>query len=67
MFYHCWCSIGVPTCSAVAKKFEYHFKRTSELPCNPVSAYSALATEVQEGSDDEIDIPWAVELNEHFG
>lgn len=48
------------------KKFEYRFKRTSELLCNPVSNYSALATEVQEGSDDEISIPWAVELNGHF-
>ena len=48
------------------KKIEYRFKRTSELHCNPVSNYSALATEVQEDSDDEISIPGAVELNEHF-
>ena len=55
-----------PRWGTLVKKIEYRFKRTSELHCNPVSNYSALATEVQEDSDDEISIPGAVELNEHF-
>jgi hypothetical protein len=59
------------------KDFETRFPRSEILPCNPVRDYQATLGEeelnrrvanLEEGvSDDEVDIPWHVAVEEHFG
>jgi hypothetical protein len=59
--------LKAPNEISLLKKFEYRFRRTEDLPCNPVRDYSAsIVHEEDDVSDDEIDIVLAQELNEHF-
>jgi transposase InsO family protein len=60
--------LTAPNEISLVKKFEYRFKRTEDLPCNPVSSYSVekVLQEADDISDDEVDIVWAAELNQHF-
>ncbi len=60
--------LTAPAEVSLVKKFEYRFKRTTDLPCNPVRDYSVekVLQEDQDVSDDEIDLVWATELNQHY-
>ena len=53
----------------LVKKFEYRFPRSVALPCESVSAYPAADRIDDEDveSDDEVNVPLAVALEERFG
>ena len=53
----------------LVKKFEYRFPRSITQPCDSVSAYPAADRIDDEGveSDDEVNVPLAVALEERYG
>jgi len=50
------------------KKFEMRYKRTEDLPCDPIAAYSATGQMLDHEyvSEDELDLHWAEEIANHF-
>ena len=50
------------------KKFELRYKRTKDLPCDPIAAYSpAMQMPDDYVSEDELDLAgWAEEIRNHF-
>ena len=49
------------------KSFEYRFKRTESLPCNPVRDYPRRLAEADAESDDEVDLGHLGDLDDYYG
>jgi hypothetical protein len=51
----------------LVKDFEFRFKRTDKLPCNPVKDYPVRLAEEDARSDDELDIGHYQDIQDHYG
>jgi hypothetical protein len=51
----------------LVKDFEFRFKRTKKLPCNPVKDYPTGLAEEDPVSEDELDVAHYQDIQEYYG